>query len=58
MYLGCLSDDFTDSSDLGNTLAKAGMRVFQYSAVPECLCQRQYSGEKFHGSNYFGHRLR
>ena len=34
MYLGCIGDDFTGSSDLGNTLAKAGMRVVQYSGVP------------------------
>ena len=36
MYLGCIGDDFTGSSDLGNTLAKAGMRVVQYSGVPDC----------------------
>lgn len=35
MYLGCIGDDFTGSSDLGNTLAKAGMRVVQYSGVPD-----------------------
>ncbi|RJE84420.1 3-oxo-tetronate kinase [Paracoccus onubensis] len=35
MLLGCIGDDFTGSSDLGNTLAKAGMRVVQYSGVPE-----------------------
>ncbi len=35
MYLGCIGDDFTGSSDLGNTLAKAGMRVVLYSGVPE-----------------------
>lgn len=34
MLLGCIGDDFTGSSDLGNTLAKAGMRVVQYSGVP------------------------
>lgn len=35
MLLGCIGDDFTGSSDLGNTLAKAGMRVVQYSGVPK-----------------------
>ena len=35
MYLGCIGDDFTGSSDLGNTLAKAGMRVVQYVGVPD-----------------------
>lgn len=34
MLLGCIGDDFTGSSDLGNTLAKAGMRVVQYSGTP------------------------
>ena len=35
MKLGCIGDDFTGSSDLANTLAKQGMRVVQYSGVPE-----------------------
>lgn len=35
MLLGCIGDDFTGSSDLGNTLAKQGMRVVQYSGVPQ-----------------------
>ena len=35
MLLGCIGDDFTGSSDLANTLAKAGMRTVQYSGVPE-----------------------
>ncbi len=35
MLLGCIGDDFTGSSDLANTLAKQGMRVVQYSGVPE-----------------------
>lgn len=35
MLLGCVGDDFTGSSDLANTLAKAGMRVTQYSGVPD-----------------------
>jgi 3-dehydrotetronate 4-kinase len=35
MILGCIGDDFTGSSDLANTLAKAGMRTVQYSGVPE-----------------------
>jgi uncharacterized protein YgbK (DUF1537 family) len=34
MLLGCIGDDFTGSSDLGNTLTKAGMRVTQYVGVP------------------------
>ena len=58
MYLGRLGDDFTGSSDLGKTLRKAGMRVVQYFGVPDCLCQRQHSGEKFNGINYFGHSFR
>ncbi|MEO1680580.1 MAG: 3-oxo-tetronate kinase [Pseudomonadota bacterium] len=35
MKLGCIGDDFTGSSDLANTLAKEGMRVVQYSGVPD-----------------------
>ncbi|MFK7892082.1 MAG: 3-oxo-tetronate kinase [Granulosicoccus sp.] len=35
MLLGCIGDDFTGSSDLANTLAKSGMRVVQYSGVPD-----------------------
>lgn len=35
MLLGCIGDDFTGSSDLGNTLTKAGMRVVQYSGTPD-----------------------
>jgi len=34
MLLGCIGDDFTGSSDLANTLAKAGMRAVQYTGVP------------------------
>lgn len=34
MLLGCIGDDFTGSSDLGNTLVKAGMRTVQYSGTP------------------------
>ena len=34
MKLGCISDDFTGSSDLANTLAKEGMRAVQYTGVP------------------------
>ena len=34
MLLGCIGDDFTGSSDLANTLAKAGMVVAQFSGVP------------------------
>ncbi|MEM6387276.1 MAG: 3-oxo-tetronate kinase [Pseudomonadota bacterium] len=35
MLLGCIGDDFTGSSDLANTLAKEGMRVVQYTGVPQ-----------------------
>ena len=35
MYLGCIGDDFTGSSDLGNMLTKAGMHVVQYSGIPD-----------------------
>ncbi|MEM7753810.1 MAG: 3-oxo-tetronate kinase [Pseudomonadota bacterium] len=35
MLLGCIGDDFTGSSDLANTLAKGGMRVVQYTGVPD-----------------------
>lgn len=34
MLLGCIGDDFTGSSDLGNTLTRAGMRCVQYVGVP------------------------
>ncbi|MEP4195486.1 MAG: 3-oxo-tetronate kinase [Aliishimia sp.] len=34
MFLGCIGDDFTGSSDLANTLAKQGMRTVQYTGVP------------------------
>ena len=34
MLLGCIGDDFTGSSDLGNTLVKAGMRAVQYAGTP------------------------
>ena len=37
MKLGCIGDDFTGSSDLANTLAKGGMRVTQYTGVPDAL---------------------
>lgn len=35
MKLGCIGDDFTGSSDLANMLAKEGMRVTQFSGVPD-----------------------
>lgn len=35
MLLGCIGDDFTGSGDLANTLAKGGMRVTQYTGVPD-----------------------
>ncbi|WP_323054654.1 3-oxo-tetronate kinase [Roseibium salinum] len=34
MLLGCIGDDFTGSSDLANTLAKANMSTVQYVGVP------------------------
>jgi uncharacterized protein YgbK (DUF1537 family) len=37
MKLGCIGDDFTGSSDLANTLAKGGMKVTQYTGVPDGL---------------------
>ena len=41
MLLGCIGDDFTGSSDLGNTLTKAGMRVTQYVGVPGQPAERE-----------------
>ena len=35
MILGCIGDDFTGSSDLGNALAKGGMATTQYVGVPD-----------------------
>ncbi len=35
MLLGCIGDDFTGSSDLGNTLVKGGMRAVQYCGIPD-----------------------
>ncbi|WP_353476603.1 four-carbon acid sugar kinase family protein (plasmid) [Salipiger sp. H15] len=35
MKLGCIGDDFTGSSDLASMLAKNGMRVIQFTGVPE-----------------------
>ncbi|WP_210879718.1 3-oxo-tetronate kinase [Roseovarius autotrophicus] len=35
MLLGCIGDDFTGASDLGNTLTRAGMRCVQYVGVPD-----------------------
>ncbi|MBY6006147.1 four-carbon acid sugar kinase family protein [Salipiger bermudensis] len=35
MKLGCIGDDFTGSSDLASMLAKNGMRVIQFSGVPD-----------------------
>ncbi len=34
MILGCIGDDFTGSSDIANTLSKQGMRVTQYTGIP------------------------
>lgn len=35
MHLGCIGDDFTGSTDLANTLSKAGFRAVQYNGVPQ-----------------------
>lgn len=35
MLLGCIGDDFTGSSDIANTLARAGMAVSQYCRIPD-----------------------
>jgi uncharacterized protein YgbK (DUF1537 family) len=35
ILLGCIGDDFTGSSDLGNVLARVGMRTVQYTGVPQ-----------------------
>ena len=35
MQLGCIGDDFTGSSDLANTLAKAGMSTTVYCGTPQ-----------------------
>ncbi len=35
MLLGCIGDDFTGSSDIANTIAKAGMSVTQYTGIPK-----------------------
>lgn len=34
ILLGCIGDDFTGSSDLGNVLTRGGMGTVQYSGVP------------------------
>ncbi|MEM6759093.1 MAG: 3-oxo-tetronate kinase [Pseudomonadota bacterium] len=41
MRLGCIGDDFTGSSDLANTLAKQGMRVVQYTGIPDTPAQAE-----------------
>ncbi|MBF9058052.1 hypothetical protein HKCCSP123_02535 [Rhodobacterales bacterium HKCCSP123] len=41
MRLGCIGDDFTGSSDLANTLAKGGMRVVQYTGIPDAPADPQ-----------------
>lgn len=35
MLLGCIADDFTGASDLGNVLARRGMRTIQFNGVPD-----------------------
>ncbi|HXP92729.1 MAG TPA: four-carbon acid sugar kinase family protein, partial [Candidatus Binatia bacterium] len=34
MLLGCIADDFTGATDLGNTLVRGGMRTVQTIGVP------------------------
>jgi uncharacterized protein YgbK (DUF1537 family) len=34
MLLGCIADDFTGATDLGNNLVRAGMRVVQTIGIP------------------------
>ena len=41
MWLGCIGDDFTGSSDLANTLAKGVMDVALFSGVPEATSDAQ-----------------
>ncbi len=41
MLLGCIGDDFTGSSDLGNTLTRGGMRCVQYVGVPDAPAGRE-----------------
>ena len=36
--LGCIADDFTGATDLGNTLVKHGMRVVQTVGLPKTKC--------------------
>jgi len=40
MLLGCIGDDFTGSSDIANTLAKGGMKVTQYTGIPDSAADR------------------
>lgn len=35
MLLGCIADDFTGGSDLGNTLSRAGMRSTLFAGLPK-----------------------
>ena len=35
MLLGCIADDFTGASDLGNVLARGGMHTIQFNGVPK-----------------------
>ena len=41
MILGCIADDFTGASDLGNTLSQGGLNVVQYGGVPKCAAEEQ-----------------
>ena len=40
MLLGCIGDDFTGSSDIANTLAKGGMKVTQYTGIPNAPAEK------------------
>src|SRR6201991_3261954 len=39
MKIGVVGDDFTGSSDIANTLAKAGARTVQYVGIPQAAAR-------------------
>lgn len=41
MLLGCIGDDFTGSSDLGNVLKREGMHVVQYCGTPAGAARKE-----------------
>jgi uncharacterized protein YgbK (DUF1537 family) len=41
MKIGVIGDDFTGSSDIANTLAKAGARTVQYIGIPQAAAREQ-----------------